>query len=305
VSLEYEKTEVHSGFFYSTAEQREKLASSERKFTDEKCSKIIEFKKKVCEGTDKSFVIINQKGIDPICLDLFAKEGIIALRRAKRRNMERLALSVGGNAVNSVDELTIEDLGYAEDVYEHNLGDEKYTFVEGVKNPRSCTILIKGPNDHTIAILKDAVRDGLRAVTNVINDGCVIAGAGGFEIACYNALQKFKDEYSTKEKLGIQAFADSLLVVPKTLVDNSGFDVQETILRLVDAHKKNDKVYVGVDILKEEGTINPETQGIYDNYCVKRQFLNISPILAEQLLLVDEIMKAGKKMGGAPEGPTE
>jgi len=250
-------------------------------------------------------VIINQKGIDPICLDMFAKEGIIALRRAKRRNMERLALSVGGNAVNSVDELTIEDLGYAEDVYEHNLGDEKYTFVEGVKNPRSCTILIKGPNDHTIAIIKDAVRDGLRAVTNVIQDGCVIPGAGGFEIAAYNALQKFKDEYSTKEKLGIQAFADSLLVVPKTLVDNSGFDVQETILRLVDAHKKNDKVYVGVDILKEEGTINPETQGIYDNYCVKRQFLNIAPILAEQLLLVDEIMKAGKKMGGAPEGPTE
>lgn len=110
VSLEYEKTEVNSGFFFSTAEQREKLAASERRFTDEKCRKIIEFKKKVCDGTDKTFVVINQKGIDPLCLDSFAKEGIVALRRAKRRNMERLILACGGNGVNSVDDLTEADL---------------------------------------------------------------------------------------------------------------------------------------------------------------------------------------------------
>jgi len=235
---------------------------------------------------------------------MFAKEGIIALRRVKRRNMERLVLACGGNAVNSVDELTEADLGWAEEVHEHSLGDDKYTFVEGVKNPLSCTILVKGPNDHTIAIIKDAIRDGLRAVTNVYVDNCVIAGAGGFEIAAYHDLQNFKDGVSGKEKLGIQAFADSLLIVPKILAENSGFDVQETILKLTDTFKKNTKVYVGIDVLKEDSFINPETQGVYDNYCVKKQFLNIAPLLAEQLLLVDEIMKAGKKMGGAPEdGP--
>lgn len=110
VSLEYEKTEVNSSFFYSTAEQREKLQGSERKFTDERCQKIIDLKRSVCDGGKKNFVVINQKGIDPICLDMFAKEGIIALRRAKRRNMERLVLACGGNAVNSVDDLTVEDL---------------------------------------------------------------------------------------------------------------------------------------------------------------------------------------------------
>ena len=110
VSLEYEKTEVHSGFFFSTAEQREKLAASERKFVDEKCKKIIELKKKVCDGTDKSFVVINLKGVDPLSLDFFAKEGIIALRRAKRRNMERLILACGGNAINSVDDISVDDL---------------------------------------------------------------------------------------------------------------------------------------------------------------------------------------------------
>lgn len=151
ISLEYEKTEVNSGFFFSTAEEREKLAISERKFTDERCQKLVEFKRKVCDGTDKTFVIINQKGIDPICLEAFAKEGMMALRRAKRRNMERLCLACGGNAINSIDDLCIEDLGFAEEVHEHEMGDDKYTFVEGVRNPLSCTILLKGPNEHTIA----------------------------------------------------------------------------------------------------------------------------------------------------------
>mmetsp|Transcript_17433 Transcript_17433/g.2415 ORF Transcript_17433/g.2415 Transcript_17433/m.2415 type:complete len:152 (-) Transcript_17433:433-888(-) len=145
--------------------------------------KIIELKKKVCENNNKSFVVINQKGIDPVCLDMLAQHGIIALRRAKRRNMERIVLACGGNAVNDVSELTEEDLGYCDECYEHTLGEEKYTFLEGVRHPKSCSILINGPNEHTIAIIKDAIRDGLRAVKNVYDDRCVIPGAGAFEIA--------------------------------------------------------------------------------------------------------------------------
>merc|ERR1711871_469485 len=125
VSLEYEKSEVNAGFFYSSAEQRDKLVDSERRFTDEKVRKIIELKKKVCtEENKKSFVIINQKGIDPPSLEMLAHEGIIALRRAKRRNMERLPLTIGGVALNSVDDMTEADLGYADTVYEQVLGDD-------------------------------------------------------------------------------------------------------------------------------------------------------------------------------------
>jgi len=122
---------------------------------------------------------------------------------------------------------------------------------------------------------------------------------------------KYKDTVKTKESIGVQAFADALLIIPKVLAENSGFDVQETVLRLIAAYKERNtekdsvKVNVGIDILKEDSIINPETQGIFDNYIVKKQFLNIAPLLAEQLLLVDEVMKAGKKMGGGlPEqGP--
>merc|ERR1719428_1015253 len=145
VSLEYEKSEVNAGFFYSSAEQRDKLVDSERRFTDEKVKKVIELKRKVCtEENKKTFVLINQKGIDPPSLEMLARENIIALRRAKRRNMERLPLVCGGCAVNSVDDLEEDDLGYADVVYEQTLEDEKYTFIEGVKHPNSCTVLIQG-----------------------------------------------------------------------------------------------------------------------------------------------------------------
>ena len=95
--------------------------AAERAFTDDKVKKIVEFKKKVCDGTDKTFVLVNQKGIDPVSLDLLAAEGIIGLRRAKRRNMERLTLACGGIAVNAVDDLNVDMLGYADEVYEHVL----------------------------------------------------------------------------------------------------------------------------------------------------------------------------------------
>merc|ERR1712166_489702 len=141
-------------------------------------------KKEVCtDENGKHFVVINQKGIDPPSLEMLAREGIIALRRAKRRNMERLPLIVGGVAVNSVDDLDEDDLGYAELVYEQTLEDDKYTFIEGVKNAHSCTILIKGSNDHSIAQMKDALRDGLRSASNTIEDEALIPGAGAFEVA--------------------------------------------------------------------------------------------------------------------------
>lgn len=269
--------------------------------------KIIELKRAVCTPENKAtFVIINAKGIDPVSLDMLAREGILGLRRAKRRNMERLSLACGGWAVNSTDDLSPECLGWAGkvsrvrcpaltattggaacrvqcrpcwpgssspsglrhcapcpgscgfffffacrspfsaiaslprllalaslsltpwcvQVYEQTLGDEKYTFVDDVKHPRSCTILLKGPTDYTIAQLKDAVRDGMRAVVNAIEDGGAVPGAGAFELACAASLMEYAQrEVSGKAKLGVLAFAEAVLVVPKTLAENSGFDI--------------------------------------------------------------------------------
>lgn len=293
ISLEYEKSEVHSGFFYSSAEQREKLVAAERAYTNERVQKVIELKKKVCDTPDKSFVIINQKGIDLISLDMLAKEGIMALRRAKKRNMERLALACGGFAVNSVEELSPECLGQAGLVYEHTLGEDKYTFVENVKNPHSCTILVKGPNDYTIAQIKDAVRDGLRSVKNVLEDKSVVPGAGSFEVAASRHLRKEMLKIEGRVKLGVEAFAEALLTFPKILADNSGYDAQEVIIKLQEEHEKG--LLVGLDINTGE-PFDPVFAGVYDNYIVKKQIVQSAPVIASQLLLVDEIMRAGVNM---------
>eukprot|EP01132_Coremiostelium_polycephalum_P004286 gene4286-5361_t len=300
VSLEYEKTEVNANFLYKDHNQRSRMIDGEHKLISERCKKIIELKNHVCDTPDKNFVVINQKGIDPICLDMFAKAGIIALRRAKRRNMERLTLACGGTAMNSVDDLSPECLGHADVVYEHVIGEEKYTFVEGVKNPFSCTILIKGPSKHIIEQIKDALRDGLRAVKNTMEDRCVIPGGGAFQIAAYADLMKFKDSVQGRAKLGVQAFADALLVIPKTLAENSGFDPMDTMLKLQEEHSKGH--IVGLDIVSGE-PMDPTVEGVYDQYSVLKQVYRSSPIIASQLLLVDEIIKAGKGVRGSSVPP--
>lgn len=297
VSMEYEKTEITAGFFYSSAEEREKFVDSENRFTQEKVKQVIDFKRKICKEGE-SFALINQKGIDPIALDMLAKEGIFALRRAKRRNMERLTLACGGVPVNSVDDLEVDVLGWAGVIREESLGEDKFTFVENVKEGKSCTILIRGPNKHTIDQIKDATRDGLRAVKSAMDDKALVPGAGAFEVAAYRMLMRRKAAVAGRAKLGVEAFANSLLVVPKTLAENSGFDVQESILKVEEEQDRSDQA-VGLDLNSGE-TLLPATEGIWDSYLVKKQTLNLSTILATQLLLVDEVMKAGKAMGKMP-----
>uniref|UniRef100_G3QB35 Chaperonin containing TCP1, subunit 6A (zeta 1) n=1 Tax=Gasterosteus aculeatus aculeatus TaxID=481459 RepID=G3QB35_GASAC len=291
ISLEYEKTEVNSGFFYKSAEEREKLVAAERKFIEDRVQKIISFKNKVCPNGEKGFVVINQKGIDPFSLDSLAKEGIVALRRAKRRNMERLTLACGGIAMNSVDDLTLECLGYAGLIFEHTLGEEKFTFIEKCGNPRSVTLLVKGPNKHTLTQIKDAVRDGLRAVKNAIEDGSVVSGAGAFEVAVADALVKHKPNVKGRAQLGVQAFADALLVIPKVLAQNSGYDPQETLLKLQTEYKDSG-LLVGVDLNTGEPMVAGDA-GVWDNYSVKKQLLHSCTVIASNILLVDEIMRAG------------
>ncbi|GAM83211.1 hypothetical protein ANO11243_011970 [Dothideomycetidae sp. 11243] len=302
VSLEYEKSEINSGFYYSSAEQREKLVESERRFVDEKLRKIVELKKEVC-GTDgdKGFVIINQKGIDPLSLDVLVKNGIFALRRAKRRNMERLQLICGGTAQNSVDDLTPDVLGWAGNVYEHTLGEEKFTFIEDVRDPRSVTILIKGPNGHTITQIKDAVRDGLRSVYNMIVDGSVVPGAGAFQIACAAHLnsEQFRKTVKGKSKWGVTAFADALLVIPKTLAANSGHDVQDAIAALQDEAAEGN--VVGLSLQTGE-PCDPVLEGIYDSFRVLRNCISSSTGIASNLLLCDEMLKARQMGKSGPPG---
>ena len=180
--------------------------------------------------------------------------------------------------------------------------EEKYTFIEGVKNKQSCTILVRASTDYEIAQIKDAVRDGLRAVKNVFDDQSVVPGAGAFEIACSEILKDFANtkEVEGKQYYGVNAFAEALLIIPKAICENSGVDPQESIINCAKKFREN-KQLMGIDILDNGKPINPMDHGIIDNYCVKKSFLNIGPVLAQQFLMVDEVIRAGKHAGKAEE----
>jgi len=292
VSLEKEKPVQDVQADYKTASEREEFANEERKFIDERIARIIALKREVCDTPDKTFMIVNQKGIDPGSLAALSNEGILALRRAKRRNMERLTLACGGIAVNSVEDLSKNVLGFAKTVYEHSIGEEKYVFIEGVENPFSVTVVIKGPNKFSILQMKDAIRDGIRAIKNTIEDEYVLPGAGAFEVAASLDLQKYMLEVKGRTKFGIQAFADALLVIPKTLAANSGFDTIDSILQLQEEHRAGH--VVGLDIQTGD-PCDPDAEGIYDNVVVKKHFINAGTMITSQLLLVDEVLRAASK----------
>jgi T-complex protein 1 subunit zeta len=206
---------------------------------------------------------------------------------------DRLQLVCGGTAQNSVDDLTPDVLGWAGLVYEHTLGEEKYTFVEDVKDPKSVTLLIKAPNAHTMQQIQDAFRDGLRAVKNALEDESLVPGAGAFEVACSAHLTgTVKKNAKGRVKMGVQAFADALLIIPKTLAQNGGFDVQDVVVALqvcvlifllcgvikVSKDEQAEGNIVGIDLQTGE-PFDPTVEGIWDNYRVKRQMLHSAYVL--------------------------
>ena len=222
-------------------------------------------------------------------MDLLAAEGIVALRRAKRRNMERLQLVCGGSAQNSVEDLDESVLGHASLVYEQTLGEEKFTFIE--QAGETSTVLLKGANKHSVVQMADAVRDGLRAVKNAIDDKCLVPGAGAFQIALNSHLLKFAQSVQGRAKLGVLAFAESMLIIPKVLAANAGLDAQDSLVLLQERQQSGE--IVGLNLNNGE-CLDPATEGIWDNYRVHRQLLHSCSVIASNLLLVDEMMRAGK-----------
>nr|XP_027201279.1 T-complex protein 1 subunit zeta-like [Dermatophagoides pteronyssinus] len=306
VSLEYEKTEVNSSFVYSDAKSRSELAQAERSFTTKKVQQIIDLKRRLCTAENgKNFVVMNQKGIDPAALEMLAKERIMALRRVKRRNMERITYCCGGSPVNSVDGLQESDLGFAESCWEISLGDEKYTFLKGRKNPRSCCIVIKAAATYEVSRIKEAIRDALRACKNALDDQKLVPGAGAFEFAAATHLQTLAAEQPLgKNAYGVQMLAESLLAVPKALAQNAGLNAQDMLQRMKEkalaSRGATPREFVGLD-LDSGRVMDPTLEGVWDGYSVKKQTVNLAVLLAQQLVLIDEIIRAGKNMSPAQQ----
>eukprot|EP00116_Pleurobrachia_bachei_P003563 sb/3463825/ len=285
VSLEYEKSEVNSGFFYKSADQREKLVKAERAFCDDKVQQ------RCADKPTKVLLLSTRKELTPTLLTHLPERESLLSDVPNDETWSELCLACGGTAVNSLDDISPKHLGHAGLFYEHVLGDDKYSFIEECDNPQSVTILIKGPNKHTITQIKDAVRDGLRAVKNAVEDQQVVPGAGSMEIAIYQALNEYKNEVRGKARLGVEAFATAMLIIPKCLAQNAGHDAQDCLVKMLQEYKGVDRP-VGLDLTTGEA-FYPAEAGIWDNYCVKKQLLNSCTVISSNLLIVDEVMRAG------------
>mmetsp|Transcript_49599 Transcript_49599/g.116962 ORF Transcript_49599/g.116962 Transcript_49599/m.116962 type:complete len:521 (+) Transcript_49599:39-1601(+) len=279
VDLEYEKTETNSSFFQNSIEQQERFSVKEREAVDIKIHKIIHLKRKICKNEKKGFVVINQKGIDIISLDMLSKEGILGVRRTKRRNMERISLLCNCVPVNSLNDLKPETLGFAGVVYEQTIGEEKYTFIENTINPFSGTILIKGKNSFFKKQIEESLKMALKTLKLCIQDKGFLLGGGEIEKKARQHLLDYSEKIRGKKKFGIKALAESFSIIPKVLDENCG---NSEVKSYSEENPENK--------LKKSSKIKLEAFQILDCFSLKKQIYSSVTLIATQILLIDDIL---------------
>ena len=238
-------------------------------------------------------VVICQKGIDEVAQHFLAKKGILAVRRVKRSDMEKLERATGGKIVSNIDDLKPEDLGQAKLVEERKVGEDKMVFVEGCKNPKAVSIVVRGGLERLVDEAERALRDGLAAVADAIKDGKIVAGGGAVEVELAKYLRKAARTIGGKEQLAIEAFARSLEGLIMALVENAGYDPVELIMKLRAAHEKPDGKWAGVNIFTGE-VANMMDLGVIEPISVKANALKAGTEVATLILRIDDIIAASR-----------
>jgi len=243
-------------------------------------------------------VLICQKGVDDIAQHFLAKNGIYTVRRAKKSDMEKLSKATGANIVANLDDLTPKDLGKAGNVEETKIGEDKMTFITDCKNPKAVSILIRGSTEHVVDELERGIHDALSVVKVALEDGKMTAGGGSAATAIAMALRDYAPTVGGREQMAIEAFANAVEVVPKTLSENAGLDPIDMMLEIRRAHKKGNK-YAGINVL--DGKVdNMLKNKVIEPLRVSVQEIQASSEAATMILRIDDVIAA--KGGGAPPG---
>lgn len=271
MSMEYEKPEINAEFFYSSPEQREQLYKTERDFILQKTRKIVDFAEEL-KKQGKSLVVINEKGIDQYSQELLGEAGILALRRAKRRNLERLVNMCGGKIVTQTTQLTTECLGYCRKVTVKTINENKYTFIEGTPLKGACTILIRGDVDYER--LNRSIRGTLHSLAIAVQSKYCIYGG----ISLYKNIAKTLEEkipqLHESDVCGYQVLISAFKGLIKTLLKNEGKNVNEAM----------------ISVFRDEY----ENQKVVENVKVVGSAFGNAIVTAINLLMCDEIILAGK-----------
>uniref|UniRef100_UPI00261CF620 thermosome subunit beta n=1 Tax=Thermococcus sp. TaxID=35749 RepID=UPI00261CF620 len=250
-------------------------------------------------------VVFVQKGIDDLAQHYLAKYGIMAVRRVKKSDMEKLAKATGAKIVTNVKDLTPEDLGYAELVEQRKVAGENMIFVEGCKNPKAVTILIRGGTEHVVDEVERALEDAVKVVKDVMEDGKILPAGGAPEIELAIRLDEYAKQVGGKEALAIEAFGEALKVIPRTLAENAGLDPIDTMVRVISEHK-NRGIAIGVDVFDGEPADMLE-KGVIAPVRVTKQAIKSASEAAIMILRIDDVIaakpsKPEKGEGGMPGG---
>ncbi|MFZ8791429.1 MAG: thermosome subunit alpha [Thermosphaera aggregans] len=279
-------------------------------FLDEEASLLKEMVEKI--ATTGANVVICQKGIDEVAQHFLAKKGTMAVRRVKRSDLEKLERASGGKIVSSVRDLKPEDLGYAKLVEERRIGNDKMVFIEGCKNPKAVTILVRGANDMVMDEIERSLKDALNVLRNVMKAPKIVPGGGAAEIELATRLREFAAKVGGKEQLAIEAFASAIEEIPLILAESSGKDPLETLMKLRQLHSEGKK-YAGIDVVTGEIRENMIEHNIIEPLLVKESMVKTAAEAAITILKIDDIIAAspvkkekeekGKKEGGETPSP--
>ena len=246
--------------------------------------------KKMVENVKKTGanVVFCQKGIDDLAQHFFAKEGIYACRRVKKSDMERLGRSTGASILNKISEIDASDLGYAERVELKKVEDEEMTFIMGVKEPKTVSVLVRGGTNHVADEVERSLVDAWSVVKVAIEDGMMVTGGGSTAMEIAMQLRDYAASVGGREQIAIEAYASALEVIPSTLAENAGHDPIDIVIEMRKQHKTG-QTYAGfnpytgkVEDMKALNVIEP--------YRIGKQAINSATDAAVMILRIDDVI---------------
>jgi thermosome len=247
-------------------------------------------------------VLLCQKGIDDTAQHYLAKAGILAARRVKKSDMEKLARATGATIVSNLKDLTKSDLGFAGTVYEKKVAGDEMVFIEKCKQPKAVTILIRGGTEHVVDEVERAMEDAIKGIASALELRKIVAGGGASEMEVARVLRKYAESFSGREQLAVNAFAEAMEVIPRSLAENAGLDPIDKLATLRSHHEKGEK-NSGLDVFS--GNIhNMENAGVIEPLKIKIQAIKSASEAAEMILRIDDMISASgsDKPGPMPPG---
>jgi thermosome len=281
--LEIEKTEFDAKINIESPEQMEAFLQQEENMLKDMVKKI---------AAIGASVVVCQKGIDDMAQHFLARKNILTVRRVKKSDMEKLTKATGGKIISNLDDVSKADLGFAKLVEERKIGDDKMTFIEGCKNPRSVAILVRGGTERIVDEAERSIHDALCVARDVVEEPRILAGGGAPELEMSNILREYAETLPGKEQLAVMSYAEALEAIPVTLAENAGLDPIDILSELRARHEKK-QMWAGVDV--NEGRVNNMDKAkVFEPLAVKKQIIKSTTEAATMILKIDDVIASGK-----------